>query len=586
MNTHDNLIQGSAEWLAHRRSHFNASDAPAMMGCSPYKTRTQLLHEMHTGLVPEVDAATQRRFDDGHRFEALARPLAEAIIGEDLFPVVGTEGKLSASFDGLTMGEDTAFEHKTLNAELRTCMRDEGNGYDLPKQYQIQMEQQLMVSGAGRVLFMATKWDGETLSEKRHCWYASDPKLRAEIVQGWAQFETDLAAYVPAETVAPVIAAPVESLPAVSVRMNGSLAVVSNLDLFGTALRRYVDKIDMKPSTDQAFADAEAAVKTLGNAEDALEQAEAAALAQTASVEEMRRTVADYVALARTTRLMLEKVVKARKEQIRVEIVQDGTKALADHVAALNVRLGKPYMPPVTADFAMAIKGKRTIDSLRDAVDTTLAHAKMAASATADRMQVNLTLLRETAKDHAFLFADTAQIVLKANDDFATLVKSRIDAHKAAEAAKEEALREKLRQEALARIEREQAEAARVARVARVKAEAEEQAALELARKQEADSVALAAKASEAGAELSPAAQALNEAEGAARFASVHRSVAAAFAQPTPNVVQMRTAAPVAVPNAPPSVREQLNARLDRLTDADLKRVLSFVQSRYGVEAA
>ena len=72
------LQQGSPEWLAHRAQHFNASDAPAMMGCSPYKTRTQLLHELHTGVSPEVDHYTQRIFDNGHRFEALARPLAEA----------------------------------------------------------------------------------------------------------------------------------------------------------------------------------------------------------------------------------------------------------------------------------------------------------------------------------------------------------------------------------------------------------------------------------------------------------------------------------------------------------------------------
>ena len=75
MKVHD-LIQGSPEWLSYRTEHFNASDAPAMMGVSPYKTRTQLLHEMHTGIAADVDEATQRRFDDGHRVEALARPLA------------------------------------------------------------------------------------------------------------------------------------------------------------------------------------------------------------------------------------------------------------------------------------------------------------------------------------------------------------------------------------------------------------------------------------------------------------------------------------------------------------------------------
>ena len=128
MIQHD-LPQGSAAWHEHRAAHFNASDAPAMMGCSPYKTRSELLHEAATGITPHVDADTAYRFEAGHRFEQLARPLAEAILGEDLFPVVGTdaEGWLSASFDGITMDERVAFEHKTLNAELGVCAAEPGS---------------------------------------------------------------------------------------------------------------------------------------------------------------------------------------------------------------------------------------------------------------------------------------------------------------------------------------------------------------------------------------------------------------------------------------------------------------------------
>jgi putative phage-type endonuclease len=174
MKTHS-LIQGSAEWLHYRSSHFNASDAPAMMGCSAYKTRNQLLHEMHTGLSAEVDAATQRRFDDGHRFEALARPLAEKIIDAELYPVTGSEGRLSASFDGLTMDEAICFEHKSLNDELRSVMVEGGTGANLALMYRVQMEQQLMISGADKCLFMASKWQGETLVEERHTWYTPWP---------------------------------------------------------------------------------------------------------------------------------------------------------------------------------------------------------------------------------------------------------------------------------------------------------------------------------------------------------------------------------------------------------------------------
>jgi putative phage-type endonuclease len=457
MQTHE-LTQGTPQWSAHRATHFNASDAPAMMGCSAYKTRSQLLHELATGQAAEVDYSTQQRFNEGHRIEALARPLAEKIIGESLYPVTGSEGKYSASFDGLTMAEDTGFEHKTLNDELRAAMTDEGNGYGLPLQYQVQMEQQLMVSGAECVLFMATKWDGDNLVEQRHCWYSSDPELRAKIVAGWEQFAIDLAAYVPPEVIVPAVAAPQMGLPAVAIQVTGSIALVDNLEKFGTALTAYIERINKKPETDQDFADLEATVKTLKTAEDALDAAEAGALAQTDSIDTMRKTVALYRETARTNRLLVEKLVKAEKENRRTAIVSDAAADLVAHVKKLNERLGKPYMPTITADFQGVIKGLKSLDSMKDKVATELARCKIAANEAADRIQANLTTLRELASEHAFLFADAGTLVGKANDDLTALVKSRIADHKAAEAAKEEATRAAIRAE-------EQAKAARAVQI-------------------------------------------------------------------------------------------------------------------------
>lgn len=455
MKTHGDLIQGTAEWHAHRATHFNASDAPAMMGCSPYKTRLQLLHELATGQVPEVDAATQRRFDEGHRIEALARPLAEKIIREDLYPVVGSLDEYSASFDGLTMDESMGFEHKTLNDELRIAMVNGCDGSFLPATYRIQMEQQCMVSGAGQILFMASKWNGDELVEERHCWYVSDSSTRAEIVKGWSQFKIDLAAYVPPEVIVPAVAAPQMGLPAVSITVNGSIALVDNLDRFGAALTAYVDRINKKPETDQDFADLEATVKTLKTAEDALDAAEAGALAQTESIDTMRRTVNLYRETARTNRLHIEKLVKAEKENRRTAIVGDAVAELVTHIRKLNERLGTPCMPVVQGDFNGVVKGLKSLDSMKDKVSTELARCKITANEAADRIQANLTTLRELASEHAFLFADTAQLVGKANDDLTALVKSRIADHKAAEAAKEEATRLRIRAEEQAKAEKD-----------------------------------------------------------------------------------------------------------------------------------
>lgn len=460
MQTHD-LMQGSPEWLAYRREHFNASDAPAMLGCSPYKRRGELLREVATGIGKEVDEATQRRFDAGHRFEANARALAEELLGEDLFPVVGSEGRYSASLDGLTMLGEVCWEHKTLNRELRTAFADIGTiapehrersgGKSLPLHYRVQLEQQLMVSGASKCLFTASRWaDDGTLLEVEHCWYHPDQELRARIVAGWEHFAADLAAYVPqGPKAAPVVAAPQETLPAVSVRVDGQLAIVSNLPAYGALLRNFIERIPEEPATDQEFADTEAACKRLKRVEEELESAEDLALAQLTDVNTMRQLVKQYRELARTTRLQREKLVALRKDQIRAEIVAAGQKAMAGHIAALNTRLGETYMPPVPADFAGAIKGKRTVDSLHDAVNTELARAKIAANEIADRIQANMQAL-VAAGDRA-AFPDTATLVLKAPDDLRAIIAQRV-----AEAdRKAEAERERIRREEQERADRQ-----------------------------------------------------------------------------------------------------------------------------------
>lgn len=453
-----NLTQGTPAWHQHRAQHWNASDAPAMMGCSSYKTRSELVRELATGIAPEADAATERRFADGHRFEALARPLAEEIIGEELSPCVGTEGKLSASFDGLTFMNDVGFEHKSLNDRLRAAMGEGCTGADLPLQYQVQMEQQAAVAGCERILFMATKWapDG-TLLEQLHCWYTPNPDLRAQILAGWEQLALEVAAYVPADTsAAPVVAEPVESLPAVAVQLQGSLAVVSNLDKVALAVRAFIDGMVAKPATDQEFADAEAECKALKKGEEAMKAAVANALAQVSDVEAFTRTANDLADLMRTTRLAREKLVAAEKESRKAEIVASAQANLDQHIAALNQqRLGANWIPRVAGGFAEAIRGKKSLDNMRDAIAVVLTNAKADANALAGRLEANRQHLRQDDGDWIALFADFAAVGGKAPEDFQALAALRIGQHRQAEANRLEAERARIRQEEQQRADAE-----------------------------------------------------------------------------------------------------------------------------------
>jgi putative phage-type endonuclease len=437
--------QGSAAWHAARARHLCASEAAAALGLSKYTTRDELLRQKATGLTEEVSPAKQRIFDAGHEAEALARPIAEEIAGTDFYPVVATrevEGMpLLASFDGIDILDELIWENKLLNQSLVQQVQ----AGDLEPHYYLQLEHQLLVSGAQRALF--TTSDG-TPEGTHPLWYESKPERRAQLIAGWKQFAADLSAYVPPEPKpAPVVAEAMESLPAVSMRLDGKLVVVSNLPDFATALRAFIERIPEKPDTDQEFANAESACKALKRAEDALTAGEDAALGEMVDFEAMRRQVRDLKELARTTRLTTEKLVAARKEQIRGEIVAGGIAALREHIDQLNAAMPANYMPKVPADFAGAVKGKRTLDSLRGAVNDELARAKIAASEIANRVHANVKTLQASG----LVVHDAAALVLKAPDDLAAIITNRV----ATEQQRQEAERERIRKEEQERADRE-----------------------------------------------------------------------------------------------------------------------------------
>jgi hypothetical protein len=72
-------------------------------------------------------------------------------------------------------------------------------------------------------------------------------------------------------------------------------------------------------------------------------------------------------------------------------------------------------------------------DNMRNAVDTELARAKIAANEVADRITLNLRTVNEQ-EGFGHLFYDQAQLVLRDTDYVAMVIKSRIAGHIAAEA--------------------------------------------------------------------------------------------------------------------------------------------------------
>ena len=449
-----NLVQGSDEWHRFRLEHFGASEAAVMLGISPYVKRTDLLQIKQSGIAREFSDWFQRKIlDGGTAAEALGRPMAETIIGEELYPATYSDDKLSASCDGLTMDGSIAFEHKQWNANLALALHNN----QLPDEYQPQCQQVMMVTGARRLLFMTS--DG-TSDRCEIIWVTPDTEWQKHITLGWTQFDADLKDHQPVMEKMTATGKPPEMLPALRIEVTG-MVTASNLIEFQQRALSVISAINTSLQTDEDFASAEATVKWCSDVESRLEAAKQHALSQTASIDALFRAIDEIKAEARSKRLDLDKLVKSRKDSIRVEIVRAAQLALQAHVDALNKRLGKPYLPAQDMmRFGTCIKGLKSISSLRDAVSVEVANAKISASSEADRIEMNLKTLRELAADHAFLFHDAAQIVLKANDDLTALVKTRIADHKTEEERRLESERARIRQEEEARANKAAAERA------------------------------------------------------------------------------------------------------------------------------
>ena len=324
------------------------------------------------------------------------------------------------------------WEHKLAGADLIASLQ---SGV-IPEQYHPQMEQGLMLTGATRCLFTASNGTRESAV---HVWYESNPELRAKIVPTWKQFMADVAAYVPtaAEAPKPTGRAP-ETLPALRIEVTG-MVTASNLEEFKSQAMSVFQGISRDLQTDEDFANAEATVKWAKGIEDRLASAKESALAQTESIDTLFRAIDDISAEARRVRLDLDKLVKARKEAVKADIVAEGIAAMAKHIRELHAAMPGNYMPTVPADFGGAIKGLRTVDSIRNAVDTELARAKIAAGEIANRIHANIKTLEESG----LVAHDTAALVLKAPDDLAAVIAQR----KAAEQARIEAERQRIRAE-------------------------------------------------------------------------------------------------------------------------------------------
>jgi predicted phage-related endonuclease len=116
------------------------------------------------------------------------------------------------------------FEHKIWNEQLAADVR----AGTLDPHYNWQLEQQLLVSGAEKVIFVCSDGTEENFVSMK---YTPVPGRAATLVAGWKQFQADLQDFAPAEVVPEAIGKTPESLPVLRIEVTG-MVTASNLEQF------------------------------------------------------------------------------------------------------------------------------------------------------------------------------------------------------------------------------------------------------------------------------------------------------------------------------------------------------------------
>ena len=138
------LEQGTVEWHTFRQTHIGASETAIVMGLSPFKTARDLYLEKTGFKIPPPPSYPMIR---GIKLEPLARAIVNETLGVEFTPIVVEHLEhpfISCSLDGINNSCDAILEIKCPGR----ANHEKAIHGEVPVHYQVQIQHQLMVTGA------------------------------------------------------------------------------------------------------------------------------------------------------------------------------------------------------------------------------------------------------------------------------------------------------------------------------------------------------------------------------------------------------------------------------------------------------
>lgn len=233
----------------------------------------------------------------------------------------------------------------------------------------------------------------------------------------------------------------------------------SNIKEFEVDILAGIENIKTDLVTDQDFAEAKEAAKSCKTLESWLDNALEEAVLSMQTVAEVRQ-IADRLKIKlRNTRLDLSKKIKAEEAARKQEIVNEGITNVQECLKDSPV---KHAMSVNTVAINDAIKGKRSLEKMREAV-VDAAFNQIEAITLLERLFLsNSKLIQDTEKEYPGLFPDVKVVALSPVEVVEAQIESRVNKFKfdlqqkqEAERKAKEAAELKAKQEAEAKAKEE-----------------------------------------------------------------------------------------------------------------------------------
>jgi putative phage-type endonuclease len=147
-----NVEQGSAEWLALRKTKITSTDVAVIMGLNPWKTQYRLWQEK-LDLVPPQEVTEKMK--EGSKLEPIARGIYNQTYGTFFSPAVAVEGIFMASLDGIQTNMAEGYQVMEIKCGDK-AFKDAQNGI-YADYYKAQMQQALYVIDGETCVYLAYK---------------------------------------------------------------------------------------------------------------------------------------------------------------------------------------------------------------------------------------------------------------------------------------------------------------------------------------------------------------------------------------------------------------------------------------------